>query len=77
MEMTTIEVLNNGMKCLVDNMGIIAAEQFVSAVIREKFDYTSWQRDHFDSIPVNELHEAAVEYETDHPYKGKGQVIRV
>lgn len=44
MEMSTIEVLNNGMQCLIENMGIIGAEQFISAIIREKFDYTKWQR---------------------------------
>ncbi len=45
MEMTTIEVLNRGMQCLVEHMGIINAEQFISTVIREKIDYTKWQRE--------------------------------
>ena len=77
MEMTTIEVLNNGMKCLVDHMGLIEAEQFISAVIREKFDYTKWQRTYFDSIPADKLHADAVKYAEEHPYKGKGRVISV
>ncbi len=77
MEMSTIEVLNNGMQCLVDNMGIVAAEQFVSTVIRERFDYTQWQRDHFDAMSSEELNKAAVDYAKSHPYKGQGKVITV
>ena len=53
MEMSTIEVLNSGMQCLVEHMGVINAEQFISAVLREKFDYTKWQRSHFDNIPAD------------------------
>ena len=63
MGMTTIEVLNSGMQCLVEHLGIIEAEQFIAAVIREKFDYTKWQRDHFDAIPADVLHAAAIDYE--------------
>lgn len=77
MEMSTIEVLNNGMQCLIENMGIIGAEQFISAIIREKFDYTKWQRNYFDSIPAEELHRSAVKYEEEHPYKGSGKIISV
>ena len=77
MEMSTIEVLNSGMQCLVEHMGIINTEQFISAVLREKFDYTKWQRSHFDNIPADVLHADAVKYETEHPYKGKGKVITV
>ena len=56
MEMTTIEILNRGMKCLVDNMGIVEAEHFISAVMRERFDYTKWQRDYFDQVSPTQLH---------------------
>ncbi len=77
MEMSTIEVLNNGMQCLVENMGIVAAEQFVSTVIRERFDYTKWQRDHFDAMSSDEIDNAAVEFAKEHPYKGQGTVITV
>ena len=77
MGMTTIEVLNGGMQCLVEHLGIIEAEQFIAAVIREKFDYTKWQRDHFDAIPADVLHSAAIDYENKNPYKGKGQIISI
>lgn len=75
MEMTTIEILNRGMKCLVDNVGIVEAEHFISAVMREKFDYTKWQQDYFDQISPDQLHRDAVDFDKEHPYQGKAKII--
>ncbi len=73
--MTTIEILDKGMQCLVDNLGIVEAEQFVSALKREKFDYTKWQQVFFDQIPIQQLHEDAVEYGRTHPFSGNAKII--
>ena len=35
MEANTVEIMNKGMKCLLDNLGIVEAEYFISTVIRE------------------------------------------
>ena len=59
MSLNTVELLNRGMECLVDNLGPIEAETFISIVIREKFDYTKWQREYFDRIPKEQLREHA------------------
>ncbi|MCR4764358.1 MAG: hypothetical protein K5696_12600 [Lachnospiraceae bacterium] len=75
MEMTTVEVLNRGMECLVNNMGIVEAEHFITIVIREKFDYTKWQREYFDQKSPDQIHREAVEYAKNHPYQGKAKVI--
>ena len=75
MTMNTVEVMNRGMECLVENLGIIEAEHFISVIIREKFDYTKWQREHFDKIPAEQLYENAVQYAKEHPYKGKAKVL--
>ena len=40
------EIMNKGMKCLTQHLGSIEAEQFISIIIREKFDYTKWQREY-------------------------------
>ena len=48
MNVTTSEIMRKGMECLTQQMGIVEAEQFISVIIREKFDYTKWQRDYFD-----------------------------
>lgn len=43
------EIMNKGRKCLTQHLGSIEAEQFISIIIREKFDYTKWQREYFDA----------------------------
>lgn len=73
--MSTAEVLQRGMKCLVDNLGVVEAEIFISTLNREKFDYTQWQRDYFDGISAEEFGNAAAEYEKKHPFKGKKAIV--
>ena len=53
MEMNAVDVMNRGMQCLVDHIGLVEAEQFVSVIMREKFDYTKWQREYFDAMPAD------------------------
>jgi len=38
MASSTTEIMNKGMECLKDNLGIVDAEMFISLIIREKFD---------------------------------------
>ncbi|MDR1053154.1 MAG: hypothetical protein LBL39_03170 [Planctomycetaceae bacterium] len=44
-----------GMKILIDKLGQVEAERFISLIIREPFDYTEWQRDLFNDMSVREL----------------------
>lgn len=39
-----VKILDQGFSCLVDNMGVIDAEYFISLIKRDDFDYTVWQR---------------------------------
>lgn len=64
------EIMNKGMKCLTEQMGIIEAEQFISIIIREKFDYTKWQRDYFDAKTPEEISLEASQFEKAHPFTG-------
>ncbi len=67
----SIDIMNKGMQCLTEHMGVIDAEQFISIIMREKFDYTKWQREFYDSMKPGEFHSHAVEYAQSHPYNGK------
>ena len=67
---STVEIMNKGMKCLTEQMGIVEAEQFISIIIREKFDYTKWQRDYFDKKTPAEISTEATQYENSHPFTG-------
>ncbi|GBU25507.1 hypothetical protein R83H12_02150 [Fibrobacteria bacterium R8-3-H12] len=58
----TAAILNDGMACLVDKLGVIETEIFIAHIIREPFDYTEWQRKHYESFSVAELNKQAVEY---------------
>jgi hypothetical protein len=44
-----------GMKVLVDRLGMVEAERFISLIAREPFDYTEWQRNLFNDMSVKEL----------------------
>ncbi len=65
--MSNIDVMDKGMKCLLEKLGVIETEQFISVIIREKFDYTKWQKQRFDDMSLDELNEAAIAYEKEHP----------
>ncbi len=67
---STSEIMNKGMKCLMEQMGIIEAERFISVIIREKFDYTKWQRDYFDAKTPTDIREEASRFEREHPFTG-------
>lgn len=64
----TVELIERGMQCLVENLGEIETEQFIAAINREKFDYTEWQRDFFDGMSADEFNSEAVNYELENPF---------
>lgn len=70
MAMTRSEIMRKGMDCLTREMGIIQAEEFISLIIRERSDYTEWQRVYFDGMTLEELDQEAVRYEEAHPFDG-------
>ena len=55
-----MDLRNEGMKILINNLGNVEAERFISLIIREPFDYTEWQRGLFDNMSVNELSSLAM-----------------
>jgi len=42
-------IKSEGMRILIDNLGKVDAERFISLIITEPFDYTKWQDKHFDA----------------------------
>ncbi|MDE6882616.1 MAG: hypothetical protein K2P48_05810 [Lachnospiraceae bacterium] len=65
------EIMNKGMKCLTQHLGSIEAEQFISIIIREKFDYTKWQREYFDAKTPETISNEASLFEKSHPFTGE------
>ena len=57
---TEIALRDKGMKILIDKLGHVEAERFISIIIREPFDYTEWQKDLFNNMSVKELSNLAM-----------------
>lgn len=70
MTTSTAEIMSRGMKRLTEQMGIVEAEHFISTIIREKFDYTKWQREYFDSKTPEEISTEASRFEISQPFTG-------
>lgn len=68
----TTEIMERGMSCLLENLGVVDTEQFISVIIREKFDYTKWRRNYFGDSSVEEINSAAAEYIAANPFYPDG-----
>ena len=72
---SSMEIMSKGMSYLIEHLGIIETEQFISEITKEKFDYTKWQKEFFENIPDDVLMREAVNYDRTRPYnnnKGSG-----
>lgn len=58
-------VRTEGMKILLDGLGKVDAERFISLIIKEPFDYTKWQSNLFPDMSVRELSSAAMQAVTE------------
>ena len=58
---TDTELRIEGIQALVDAMGLVEAERFISLLLREPFDCTEWQKTSWPDKSVEELSAAAME----------------
>ncbi|MBR1636018.1 MAG: hypothetical protein IJ682_13295 [Lachnospiraceae bacterium] len=63
----TAEILQIGMNCLQENIGVVETEYFISAVLREQMDYTKWRQRYYDRITDDEVKEDIYQYIKEHP----------
>ena len=59
---TDTEIKLNGMKALVDNLGLVEAERFIVLIQREPFDYTKWREFLWKGKTAREISSDAMEY---------------
>lgn len=71
----TVELYDEGLSVLVKNMGIVRAEQFISALSREGFDYTRWHQRIADEMTREKFSQIVEESETTNPYTGNAVII--
>ena len=55
-------IMERGMRSLVDSLGEVDAERFVTRLIREPFDYTKWQQNLLNGMTAQEITKEAIEY---------------
>ena len=68
----TATIMNKGMTCLLEKLGAIETEIFISHLQREPFDYTKWRRENlYNDMSLHELNEKAAQYAKDHPVKNQ------
>ena len=58
---TDTEIRVHGLRALVDVLGDVEAEKFISLILREPFDYTKWQQNLWSERNVAEISKAAME----------------
>ena len=56
------EIRLNGMKTLVDNLGLVEAERFIVLIQREPFDYTKWRESLWKGKTAREISADAMKY---------------
>jgi Ran GTPase-activating protein (RanGAP) involved in mRNA processing and transport len=54
--------MNDALNCLINNLGVVETEVFISKLMSEPFDYTEWRKNQFDDVSLEELNAEAVKY---------------
>jgi len=56
-------IIDKGMQCLTEELGILEAEQFVYLLLSQPFDYTKWREKNLcPNMSIDEISEAADRY---------------
>lgn len=64
---SSTDLMSVGMDHLVQKLGQVEAERFISTIIRESSDYTKLRRLLFDDMTVDQVLDEAAKYEQSHP----------
>ena len=60
---TDNEIKLQGLNALVNSLGEVQAERFISLILREPFDYTEWQKKLWIDKSIEEISSMAMEYQ--------------
>ena len=56
-------LLDRGMRCLNNELGILDTERFMALILREPFDYTEWRKNNlFVNMSIDEIIDEADKY---------------
>ena len=71
----TMELYDEGVSILARHLGVVRAEQFISVLLKEPFDYTKWHQKMADSMTQEEFDKIVEEAERTSPYAGDPSTI--
>jgi hypothetical protein len=60
--LTDTEIKKKGFKILVEKLGDVDAEKFISLINKEPFDYTQWQSTLWSDQTIDQVSEKAMDY---------------
>lgn len=73
---SNVALVSKCMDILCDHVGIVEAERFIYIIRNESFDYTKWQREHYDAMTPEEIDHALEKHSAQHPFQGqKARII--
>ena len=52
-------IRSEGMRLLIENLGLLEAEKFIMLIRSEAFDYTQWQKNLWPDKTIDEIFNAA------------------
>jgi len=59
---TDNEIKKQGLKALINYLGDVDAEKFISLIIKEPLDYTEWQKSLWEEKSVEQVSDEAMKY---------------
>ena len=62
--LTDTEIKRKGFKILIEKLGDVDAEKFISLINKEPFDYTQWQSALWNDQTIDQVSEKAMNYRT-------------
>ena len=57
------------------HVGTVETEAFIYYIQNQSFDYTRWQKEHYDTMTPEAIYQSLEEHSADHPFQGKKAII--
>ena len=65
----TATIMERGANALLETLGVLGTEQFISTLLKEPFDYTEWSREYFANYDPDKFLKDAIEFDKNNPLK--------
>ena len=62
---TDSEIRVDGLQILIEELGIVEAERFITLILREPFDYTKWRQNLWPNRSVEDISKAAMAFQNE------------